>query len=118
MYDTNLLKYEKKHIYWVPLTTSKNAKDTARCKWVLIVNKHFNIAFNDLDAKTSAHCNRVPMVTELSVSRNQCNEKTRPIHTCQKLGMCTLYIPSKDGIATTYTKQEYLPDIQDDSGYG
>ena len=40
----------------------KNAKETARCKWVLVVIQLFNIAVNDFDAKKSAHYNRVRVV--------------------------------------------------------
>ena len=35
------------------------------------VTKLFNIAVNDFDAKKSAHCNRVFVLTELAVSGTQ-----------------------------------------------
>ena len=33
----------------------KNAKETARCKWMLVVIQLFNVAVSDFDAKKSAH---------------------------------------------------------------
>ena len=52
----------------------KDAKETARYKWVLAVTELFNIAVNDFDAKKSAHCSQVLVVTELVVSGTQCNQ--------------------------------------------
>ena len=46
-----------------PLTTSKkDAKETARYKWVLVVTKLFNMVVNDFDAKQSARYSRVLVV--------------------------------------------------------
>ena len=39
---------------------------------MLVVNKPFNIAANDVDAQKSAHCSRVLAVTELVASGTQC----------------------------------------------
>ena len=44
-------------------------------KWILIVTKHFNVAVNDFDAKKSAQCSWVLLVTGLVVSGTQCNER-------------------------------------------
>ena len=41
----------------------KDAKETARYKWVLIVTELFNMAVNDFDAKQSARYSRVLAVT-------------------------------------------------------
>ena len=46
---------------------------TAHCKWVLFVTELPNIALNNFDAKKSARCSRVLIVTELVVSGTQCN---------------------------------------------
>ena len=54
----------------------KDAKETARYKWVLVVTKLFNIAVNDFDAKQSARYSRVLVVTELVLSGTQCNLRT------------------------------------------
>ena len=43
----------------------KDAKETARYKWVLVVTKLFNSAVNDFDAKKSACYSSVLFVTEL-----------------------------------------------------
>ena len=50
----------------------KDAKETARYKWVLVVTKLFNIVINDFDAKQSARYSRVLVVTELVLSGTQC----------------------------------------------
>ena len=50
----------------------KDAKETARYKWVLVVTKLFNMAVNDFDAKQSARYSRVLAVTELVLSGTQC----------------------------------------------
>ena len=47
-------------------------KVTAGFKWVLIVTKLFIIVVNDSDAKKSACCSRVLVVTELVGSGTQC----------------------------------------------
>ena len=47
----------------------KDAKETARYKWVLVVTKLFNMVVNDFfDAKQSARYSRVLVVTELVLS--------------------------------------------------
>ena len=51
----------------------KDAKETARYKWVLLVTELFNMAVNDFDAKQSARYSRVLVVTELVLSGTQCN---------------------------------------------
>ena len=51
----------------------KDAKETARYKWVLVVMELFNMAVNDFDAKQSARYSRVLVVTELVLSGTQCN---------------------------------------------
>ena len=56
----------------MPLTTSKNATETARYKWGLVVSELFNIAGSYVDAKKSACCSRVLVVTELVVSETRC----------------------------------------------
>ena len=48
-----------------------DAKKTARCRRVLIVTELFNIAVNEFDAKKSTRCRRVLVVTELVVSETQ-----------------------------------------------
>ena len=50
----------------------KDAKETARYKWMLVVTKLFNMAVNDFDAKESARYSRVLTVTELILSGTQC----------------------------------------------
>ena len=40
-------------------------------KWVIIVTELFNVAVNYFDAKKSASCSRVLVVTELVVSGTQ-----------------------------------------------
>ena len=50
----------------------KDAKETARYKWVHVVTKLFNMAVNDFDAKESARYSRVLAVTELVLSGTQC----------------------------------------------
>ena len=50
----------------------KDAKETARYKWVLVVTELFNMAVNDFDAKQSACYSRVLVVTELVLSGTQC----------------------------------------------
>ena len=52
----------------------KDAKETARYKWVLVVTKLFNMAVNDSDAKQSARYSRVLVVTELVLSGTQCRD--------------------------------------------
>ena len=54
-----------------------DAKKTARCRRVLVVTELFNIAVNDFDAKKFAPCRRVLVVTELVVSGTQCTLKFR-----------------------------------------
>ena len=51
----------------------KDAKETARYKWVLVVTKLFNMVVNDFDAKQSARYSRVLVVTELVLSGTHCN---------------------------------------------
>ena len=51
----------------------KMAKETARYKWVLVIDELFNMAVNDFDGKKSAPYSRVLVVTELVVSGTQCN---------------------------------------------
>ena len=41
----------------------KDAKETSRYKWVLIVTKLLNMVVNDFDAKQSAHYSRVLVLT-------------------------------------------------------
>ena len=50
----------------------KDAKETARYKWVLVVTKLFNMVVNDFDAKQSARYSRVLVVNELVLSGTQC----------------------------------------------
>ena len=50
----------------------KDAKETARCKQVLVVTELFNFAVNDFNAKKSAHYSQVLVVTELAVSGADC----------------------------------------------
>ena len=50
----------------------KDAKETARYKWVLVVTKLFNMAVNDFDTKQPARYSRVLVVTELVLSGTQC----------------------------------------------
>ena len=50
----------------------KDAKETARYKWVLVVTKLFNMAVNEFDARQSARYSRVLVVTELILSGTQC----------------------------------------------
>ena len=50
----------------------KDAKETARYKWVLIVEELFNMAVNDSDAEKSAPFSRMLVVTEVVVSETQC----------------------------------------------
>ena len=49
-----------------------DAKKTACCRRVLIVTKLFNIAVNDFDANKSTRCRWVLVVTEFVVSGTQC----------------------------------------------
>ena len=49
----------------------KDAKETARYKWVLIVTELFNTAVNGFDAKKSARCSRLLVVTEFVVNWTQ-----------------------------------------------
>ena len=44
------------------------AKESARCKWVLVVTELFNIPVSNFYSKKSAYCSRVLIVTELIVS--------------------------------------------------
>ena len=50
----------------------KDAKETVRYKWVLVVTKLFNMVVNDFDAKQSARYSRVLVVNELVLSGTQC----------------------------------------------
>ena len=50
-----------------------DAKKTARCRGVLIVTELLNIAVNYFDGKKSTLRSRVLVVTELVVSGTQCN---------------------------------------------
>ena len=50
----------------------KDAKETSRYKWMLIVTELLNIAVNYFDTKKSAHYSRVLSEIELDVSGTQC----------------------------------------------
>ena len=54
-----------------------DAKKTAHCRGVLVVTELFNIAVNYFDAKKATRCRRVLVVTELVVSGIQCNYSGR-----------------------------------------
>ena len=49
-----------------------DAKKTARCRRVLVVTELFNTAVDDFDVKKSACCSQVLVVTELVVSGAHC----------------------------------------------
>ena len=46
----------------------KDAKETVRCKWMLVETELFNIVVSDFDAKKSTRYRRVPVLTELVAS--------------------------------------------------
>ena len=50
----------------------KNAKETARCKWVPVVTELINSAGNGFYAKKNSCFSRVHVITELAVSGTQC----------------------------------------------
>ena len=50
----------------------KDAKETARYRWVLIVTELFNMAVNDSGAEKSAPFSRMLVVTKVVVSETQC----------------------------------------------
>ena len=52
----------------------KDAKETVRYKWVLVVTDHFNMAVNDFDSEQSACYSRMLVVTELVLSGIQCTK--------------------------------------------
>ena len=56
----------------------KDAKETARYKWMLVVTELFNIAVNQFDAKKSSRT--VFVVTKLVVSEIQCTETITKQH--------------------------------------
>ena len=59
-------------LHWVPFTVRKKMqKKLLAYKWVLVATELISIAVNDFDfdAKKSAHCRRMYVVTELIVSR-------------------------------------------------
>ena len=61
-----------KKIHIFPLQSEqKDAKETARCKWVLVV---FNIAVNEFDTNKSGRYSRMLVVTELVENENRCSE--------------------------------------------
>ena len=60
------------------LQRQKDAKETARYKWMLVVTELFNIAVNQFDAKKSSRT--VFVVTELVVSEIQCTETITEQH--------------------------------------
>ena len=67
-----VLKIFKESTLGPAYNEQKDAKETARYKWVLVVTKLFNTAGNHFDAKQSARYSRVLVVTELVLSGTQC----------------------------------------------
>ena len=62
MCPTNFFCFKTK---WVPQGGVRDAKETACCKWVLVVTEHYNIEVNDFRVKKCM----------LVVSGTQCNTK-------------------------------------------
>ena len=60
-------------LHWSAYNEYKDAKETARYKWVLVVTELFNTAVIDFDAMKTACCSRELVVTKLVVSGTQCN---------------------------------------------
>ena len=54
-------------------------------KGVFIVTELFNIAVNNFDAKKSARCSRVLVVTELVISGTQCNNIQRKLRMFKRM---------------------------------